>query len=149
MNDFWRSSGRIFGPFWGHVQLKSPLRSSLRAFLRLEVDFPSSTPTIWEGFGELLGSILEMFWYLWSMLTSSCILICFSNDFSLIFMPSRQAKVSKLHRRSCKNQTSVLFAIECVWKLILEGFWGPVGSNFGFPSAFRSDFESKCYKVCK
>ena len=61
LNDFWTSSGRIFGPFWGHVQLKSPLRSSLRAFLRLEVDFPSSTPTIWEGFGELLGSILEMF----------------------------------------------------------------------------------------
>ena len=32
--------------------------------------------------------------------------------------------MSKLHGRSCKNQAFVLFAIECVWKLILEGFWG-------------------------
>ena len=69
------SSGRIFGSFWVHVELKSRLGSSLRALLRLEVDFLSSTPTNWEGFGELLGSILEIFWYLWSMLISSCTLI--------------------------------------------------------------------------
>ena len=31
----------------------------------------------------------------------------------------------------------------------MEGFWGPVGSNFGFPSAFRSDFESTCYLNAK
>ena len=97
LNGFWRSSGRIFGPFWAHVQLKSRLGSSLRALLSLEVDFLSSTPTILEGFGELLGSILEIFWYLWSMLISSCTLIWFSDDFSLIFIPSGQAKVSKLH----------------------------------------------------
>ena len=61
MNGFWRSSGRIFGSFWGHVQLKSRLGSALRAGLRLEVDFLSSTPTILEGFGELLGSVFEIF----------------------------------------------------------------------------------------
>ena len=77
LNGFWRSSGRIFGSFWGHVQLKSRLGSALRAGLRLEVDFLSSTPTILEGFGELLGSVFEIFWYLLSMLISSCTLISF------------------------------------------------------------------------
>ena len=67
MNTFWRPSGRTFGPFWVHVELKSRLESSLSALLRLEVDFLSSTPTILEGFGELLGSILEIFWYLLSI----------------------------------------------------------------------------------
>ena len=70
LNAFWRPSGRIFQPFWAHVELKSRLGSSLRALLRLEVDFPGSTPTILEGFGEVLGSILEIFCYLWSMLIS-------------------------------------------------------------------------------
>jgi len=67
LNEFWRPSGRIFGAFWAHVELKSRLGSSLRALLRLEVDFPGSTPTILEGFGELLGSIFEIFWYLLSI----------------------------------------------------------------------------------
>ena len=82
LNAFWRSSRWIFGSFWGHVQLKSPLGSSLRAFLRLEVDFPSSTPTILDDFGEVLGSIVEICGCLWSMLISSCALIWFSDDFS-------------------------------------------------------------------
>ena len=64
-------------------------------------------------------------------------------------MPSGQAKMSKLHGRSYKNQSFVLFAIECVWKWILDGFWGLIGDNFGSQVAVRSDFESKCYKVCK
>ena len=51
----------IFGPFWGHVELRNRLGSFLRALLRLEVDFLSSTPTILEGFGELLGSVFEIF----------------------------------------------------------------------------------------
>ena len=77
LDAFWRPCGRIFGPFWGHVELRNRLGSFLRALLRLEVDFLSSTPTILEGFGEVLGSILEVFCCLWSMLISSCILIWF------------------------------------------------------------------------
>ena len=64
-------------------------------------------------------------------------------------MPSGQAKMSKLHGRSYKNQSFVLFAIECVWKWILDGFWSLIGDNFDSQVAVRSDFESKCYKVCK
>ena len=67
LNALWRPSGRIFRPFWAHVELKSRLGSSLRALLRLEFDFLSSTPTILEGFGELLGSIFEIFWNLLSI----------------------------------------------------------------------------------
>ena len=62
-------------------------------------------------------------------------------------MPFRQAQVSKSHGRSCKSQIFVLVAIEWVWKSMLEGFWGRNGSIFGFKLTFRSDFESKCYKV--
>ena len=148
LNGFWKPCGRIFGLFWGHAQLKSLLGSSRRAFLRLQVDLPTSTPTILEGFGEVLGSILEIFRCLWSMLISSCTVIWFSNDFSLISMPSGQAKMSKLHGRSYKNQSFVLFAIEGVWILILDGFCGLVGANFGSQVAVRSDFEGKCYEVC-
>ena len=57
MDGFWRPCGRIFGPFWGYVELKNRLGSSLRALLRLKVDFLSSTPTILEGFGEVFGDI--------------------------------------------------------------------------------------------
>ena len=57
-------------------------------------------------------------------------------------MPSGQAKMSKLHGTSCKNQSFELFAIECVWEYILEGFWGWVGANFGCLLAFRIDLES-------
>ena len=48
-----------------------------------------------------------------------------------------------------QNQTFVFLAIECVLELILEGFWSRDGGVFGSQMAFRSDFESKCYKVCK
>ena len=58
---------QVFGPFWAHVELKTRLGSSLRALLRLEVDFPGSTPPILEGFGQVLGIILEIFWYLLSI----------------------------------------------------------------------------------
>ena len=67
MDAFWRPCGRIFGPFWGHVELRNRLGSSLRSLLRLEGDFLGSTPAILEGFGKLLGKILEIFWYLLSI----------------------------------------------------------------------------------
>ena len=56
--------------------------------------------------------------------------------------------MSKLHGRSCKNQAFVLFAIECDWKLILEGFWGWDGGIFASRLAFRSVFESNAYEIC-
>ena len=52
------------GPFWAHVELKTRLGSSLRALLRLEVDFPGSTPPILEDVGGLLGRFLEIFFHL-------------------------------------------------------------------------------------
>ena len=67
LNALWRPSGRIFRPFWAHVELKTRLGSSLRALLRLEVDFLGSTPPSLEGFGQVLGIILEIFWYLLSI----------------------------------------------------------------------------------
>ena len=57
--------------------------------------------------------------------------------------------MSKLHGTSHKNQSFVLFAIEWVWKLILDGFWDLVGTNFGSQVAVRSDFEGICHEVCK
>ena len=41
----------------------------------------------------------------------------------------------------------MLLAIECVCEWILKGFWAWHGSIVGSQLAFRSDFESKCYKV--
>ena len=67
MDAFWTPCERIFGPFWGYVELKSRLGSSLRALFSLEIDFPGSAPPILEGFGELLGECLEIFWYLLSI----------------------------------------------------------------------------------
>ena len=58
LNAFWRPSGRIFGPFWAHVELKSRLGSSLRALFRLEGDFPGTTPAMLEGFGKVLEKTL-------------------------------------------------------------------------------------------
>ena len=62
-----RRLGAILELLWGHLELKNRLGGSLDALLRLEIDFLSSTPTILEGFGEVLGRILEIFWYLLSM----------------------------------------------------------------------------------
>ena len=56
--------------------------------------------------------------------------------------------MSKLHGRSYKNQVFVLFAIECDWKLILEGFWVWDGGIFASRLAFRSVFESNAYEIC-
>ena len=64
LDAFWRPCGRTFRPFWGHVEVKNRLGGSLSVRLRLQVDFPGSTPPILEGFGELLERILEIFWYL-------------------------------------------------------------------------------------
>ena len=66
LNAFWRPSGRIFRPFWAHVELKSRLGGSLTALLRLEGHFPGSTPTILElleafggGFWRYVGIVLR------------------------------------------------------------------------------------------
>ena len=64
LDAFWKPCGRIFRSFWGHVEVKNRLGGSLRALLRLEGDFLGSTPPILEGFGELLMSMMEIFWYL-------------------------------------------------------------------------------------
>ena len=67
MDAFWSSCGRIFGPFWVHVELTNRLGLSLRGLLSQEVGFLGSTPPILEGFGQVLGIILEIFWYLLSI----------------------------------------------------------------------------------
>ena len=51
MDAFWRPCERIFRPFWGHVEVKNRLGSSLKALFRLEVDLESSTPPILKDFG--------------------------------------------------------------------------------------------------
>ena len=56
--------GRIFGPFWAHVELKNRLGSSLGALFVLEIVFPTKTPAILEGFVDLLERFLEIFLYL-------------------------------------------------------------------------------------
>ena len=50
--------------FWGHLELKDRLESSLRAVFVLEVDFPGSAHPILEDFGGLLGGFLEILLYL-------------------------------------------------------------------------------------
>ena len=52
---------------------------------------------------------------------------------SWILIPSRQAKMSISHGGSCKNQTFVLFAIECVCESFLMAFgidWSGFGSSW-------------------
>ena len=63
LDAFWMPCGRIFRSFWGHVEVKNRLGGSLGGLLKLEAGFPGSTPPILDGFGELLGRILEIFWY--------------------------------------------------------------------------------------
>ena len=62
------SVGRLLGAtletLWGHLELKNRLGGSIRSMFRSDVDFPGSTPPILEGFGELLGTIFEIFWNL-------------------------------------------------------------------------------------
>ena len=54
----------ILETLWGHLELKNRLGGSIGSVFWSEVYFPGSTPPILEGFGELLGKILEIFWYL-------------------------------------------------------------------------------------
>ena len=61
---FGGSTGRILEAFWGHLELKDRLESSLRAVFVLEVDFPGSAHPILKDFGGLLGRFLEIFLYL-------------------------------------------------------------------------------------
>ena len=55
MDAFWKPCGRIVGPFWGHVELKNRLGSSLDAPFVSDLDLDSSTPPILEDFGGRLG----------------------------------------------------------------------------------------------
>ena len=59
--------GTILEGFWGHLEVENRLGDSMGALFSLELDFPDSTPPILEGFGELLGRFLDIFWYLISM----------------------------------------------------------------------------------
>ena len=61
---FWSHSERILEAFWGHVELKNRLGGSMDAPFVSELDLDSSTPTILEDFGGLLGRFLEIFWQL-------------------------------------------------------------------------------------
>ena len=60
---FWNPTGRILEAFWGHLELKDRLESSLRAVFVLEVDFPGSAHPILKDFGSLLGTFLEIYLY--------------------------------------------------------------------------------------
>ena len=60
-------SGRFLEGFWGYVELKACLGSSLQPLLLSEVDFLTSTHPILEGFGDLLEKILDIFWYLFAI----------------------------------------------------------------------------------
>ena len=58
---FWSPSGRILLAFWGHVEVKTRLGSSLRALFVSEADLTSSTHPILEDFGKLLERFLQIF----------------------------------------------------------------------------------------
>ena len=53
--------------FWGNLEVETRLGGSMGALFSLELDFPGSTSLILEGFGEVLGIILEIFRYLLSI----------------------------------------------------------------------------------
>ena len=53
--------------FWGHVELKNRLGSSLGALFVLDIDFLTFTPAILEGFGTLW----ERFWDTFEIFFSS------------------------------------------------------------------------------
>ena len=67
---FWRVSGSScedFWTIWAYVELKNRLGSALGALFVLEIVFTSRTPTILEGFGDLLERFLEIFLYFFWM----------------------------------------------------------------------------------
>ena len=86
-------------------------------------------------FWKVSGSVWQGCWIYFSILCryrfSQSVFIWFWHDFSWISIPFGQAKFSKQHGGLCKNELCMLFAMGCVWKLILDGFWTPVGSDFG------------------
>ena len=51
------------------------------ALFSLELDFPGSTPPILEGFGNLSGRFLDIFWYLMSCKFHHGFLFDFTMDF--------------------------------------------------------------------
>ena len=59
--------GTILEGFWCHLEVENRLGDSMGALFSLELDFPGSSPAILEGFGDLLGRFLDIFWYLMSM----------------------------------------------------------------------------------
>ena len=64
---FWDFHGTILEGFWGHLEIENRLGGSMGALFSLDLDFPGSSPPILEGFGNLLGRFLDIFWYLMSM----------------------------------------------------------------------------------
>ena len=63
-DNIWSHFGAIREPSWHHVELKNHLGSSLGALFVLEIVFPTKTPAILEGFGDLLERFLEIFLYI-------------------------------------------------------------------------------------
>ena len=63
LDAFWSPCGRIFWPFWGHVEVKNLLGRSLGALFVLEIVFLAKTPAILVGFGSLLGRFSKTFSY--------------------------------------------------------------------------------------
>ena len=59
--------GTILEGFCGHLEVENRLGGSMGALFSLELDFPGSSPATLEGFGNLLGRFLDIFWYLMSM----------------------------------------------------------------------------------
>ena len=59
--------GTILEGFWGHLEVENRLGDSMGALFSLELDFLGSSPPILEGFEDLLGRFLDIFWYLMSM----------------------------------------------------------------------------------
>ena len=64
LTTFWGPSRRILLAFWGHVEVKTRLGSSLRALFVSDADLTSSTHPILEAFGEILERFLEIFLYI-------------------------------------------------------------------------------------
>ena len=55
--------GRIFGAFWGHIEVKNQLGGFIDAPFVSDLDLDSSTHPILEDFGKLLRRVLDIFLY--------------------------------------------------------------------------------------
>ena len=62
LDAFWRPCGRLFEAFWGHVELRNLLGSSLRVLFRLESEFLTISPPELRPFWKVLVSFWGGFW---------------------------------------------------------------------------------------